>query len=182
MSKEARTGRRGRSCTRAGIAYAQLWSLVLYQPVPGQHACSGHVHVGLSHPGQIVSQRLLVGRTAGASQKPTEATHMHAVFSAGQHEGHVAPGAHFGVSPALQKSRVAKQSHVWSGVAENDWPGQQPPPHSHEVVLQPGQMLEQMLEVGRDGVAAFAAAVRSRMVAPNILRLRTRVEGNGANV
>jgi len=46
-------------------------------------------------------------------------------LSVGQHDGQ-APPVSCGSSPGLQKSSWAKQSQVWSGVFENDWPGQQP--------------------------------------------------------
>jgi len=90
----------------------QLAHLVWAQFLPGQQAFFGHLHGTLSQPGQMVSQRPLVMGTTGASQKPTAATHMQALFSLGQQLGHLTPGVNFGFSPALQKLRCAKQSHV----------------------------------------------------------------------
>ena len=143
------------------------WSLVCAKFLPGQHASFGHLQGTVSHPGQILSQRPVVMGLAGASQKPTAATHMQALFSGGQQSGQVWPGVNFGFWPALQKPSWAKQSQVWSIVALNPWPGQQPVSHLQVGESQPGQMLEQIELVGSgvgaqagSGVAVAAAAER----------------------
>eukprot|EP01051_Picozoa_sp_SAG22_P015023 SAG22_NODE_1910_length_3328_cov_2.639827_1_plen_233_part_00 len=143
------------------------WSLVWAKFLPGQHAASGHLHGTVSQPGQILSQRPVVMGLAGASQKPTAATHMQALFSGGQQSGHCLPGVNFGFWPALQKPSWAKQSQEWSLVALKPWPGQQPVSHLHVGESQPGQMLEQIDFVGSgvgaqagSGVAVAAAAER----------------------
>ena len=77
-------------------------------PFPGQH--ESHLHPGSLHSGQSVEHSEAVGSLAGGSQNPMAAKHMHAVFSAGQHDGHASPFLYFGFSPALQKSSYVVQT------------------------------------------------------------------------
>ena len=69
---------------------SQVWSLVCWRSLPGQHP--SHLHGTVVQLGQIVSQRLVVGIIGGGSQKPIEAKQSHAWLSLGQHEGQSCPG------------------------------------------------------------------------------------------
>jgi hypothetical protein len=62
--------------------------------LPGQQAPAGHLPgQGTSVQfGQMVLHADSFGKTAGGSQNPMAAKHMHALFSAGQQSGHSFPG------------------------------------------------------------------------------------------
>jgi hypothetical protein len=80
------------------------------------------------------------------------AKQLHAVFSLGQHDGHLAPGEYTGLVPAAQNPSSAKHSQLWSLVALRPFPGQHAPAgHLHGTVSQPGQMVEHWLVVGSVG-------------------------------
>jgi len=97
----------------------------------------------------MVEQALVSGSFFGGSQKPTEAKQSHALFSAGQHDGHFFPGVYTGFSPSLQKPSCAKHSHVLSGVSSRPLPGQQASSHLQGTVLQSGHNFWQRLCVGK---------------------------------
>ena len=84
--------------------------------------------------------------------------------SLGQQDGHFLPGVYTGVLPAAQKPSCAKQLQLLSGVVARELPGQQESLQSHGTVSQPGQSLEQMLEVG-SLVTLNVAVARARVEA-----------------
>jgi len=171
--------------------------VVALNPLPGQQCSFGatphatHSAFGTgalpagwfsTQPGQMVLHSVELGSRAGGEQKPMVATQSQAWLSPGQHDGQ-APPVSCGSSPGLQKSSWAKQSQVWSGVFENDCPGQHPSWQSTHSLFgtgspvagwfstQPGQIFEHALEVGsvaQDG-RAEAEATSARAVRANIL-------------
>jgi hypothetical protein len=72
----------------------------------------------------------------------------HTVLSAGQHDGHLAPGVYTGCFPASQNPSSPKHSHVWSFVSLIPFPGQHESLHLQSSDLQSGQSVWHRDSVG----------------------------------